>query len=60
MRLFKNGFIAAGEILLSRAAHALEHHPKQVTAALAALMLCGAGGAFAVATLDAQSEHMVV
>lgn len=35
---------------MSRAAHALEHHPKHVTAAVAALMLGGAGGAFAVAS----------
>ncbi|MBG9389631.1 M23 family metallopeptidase [Caenimonas aquaedulcis] len=47
----KNGLIAAGEKLLSRAAHALEHHPKQVTALLAAILLCGGGGAFAVAKL---------
>lgn len=34
---------------VGRAAHALEHHPKHVTALVAALMLGGAGGAFAVA-----------
>jgi len=46
----KNGWTAAGEKLLFRAVHALEHHPKQVTALIAALMLGGGGGAFAVAT----------
>jgi murein DD-endopeptidase MepM/ murein hydrolase activator NlpD len=46
----KNGLIAAGEKLLFRAAHALEHHPRQVTALLAAVLLCGGGGAFAVAS----------
>ena len=46
-----NGFIAAGEKLLARAAHALEHHPKHVTAVIAALLLGGGGGAFAVASL---------
>jgi murein DD-endopeptidase MepM/ murein hydrolase activator NlpD len=51
----KNGLIAAGEHLLSRVAHALEHHPKHVTAAVAALLLGGAGGAFAVAS-SASSE----
>ena len=56
----KNGWIATGEKLLSRAAHALEHHPKQVTAALAALMLFGGGAAFAVASIDPHPEHVVV
>jgi murein DD-endopeptidase MepM/ murein hydrolase activator NlpD len=36
---------------VSRAAHALEHHPRQVTALVAALMLTAGGGAFAVASL---------
>jgi len=48
----KNGLVAAGEQLFARAAHALEHHPKHVTAVLAALMLGGGGAAFAVASLD--------
>jgi murein DD-endopeptidase MepM/ murein hydrolase activator NlpD len=39
------------ERLVSRAAHALEHHPREVTALLAALLLTGGGGAFAVASL---------
>ena len=56
----KNGWIAAGEKLLSRAAHALEHHPRQVTAALAALMLCGGGAAFAVASIDPQPASVGV
>jgi murein DD-endopeptidase MepM/ murein hydrolase activator NlpD len=43
--------LAAGEQLLSRAAHALEHHPKHITALLAAVLLGGGGGAFAVASL---------
>ena len=34
-----------------RAAHALEHHPRQVTALVAALLLSAGGGAFAVASL---------
>jgi murein DD-endopeptidase MepM/ murein hydrolase activator NlpD len=55
-----HGLTTAGEKLLSRAAHALEHHPKQVTALLAALMLCGGGGAFAVASLDPEPTHVVV
>ena len=56
----KNSLIAAGELLLSRAAHALEHHPKHVTALLAALMLGGGGGAFAVASLDPDPSTVVV
>jgi murein DD-endopeptidase MepM/ murein hydrolase activator NlpD len=40
-----------GEQFVSRAAHALEHHPRQVTALIAALMLTAGGGAFAVASL---------
>lgn len=46
-----NGLIAVGEKLLARAAHALEHHPKHVTAMIAAVLLGGGGGAFAVASL---------
>jgi murein DD-endopeptidase MepM/ murein hydrolase activator NlpD len=34
-----------------RAAHALEHHPRQITALVAAALLTGGGGAFAVASL---------
>ena len=48
----KTGLFIATEKLLSRAAHALEHHPKHVTALIAALLLGGGGGAFAVASLD--------
>lgn len=40
-----------GERLVSRAAHALERHPRRVTATIAALMLTAGGGAFAVASL---------
>jgi len=55
-----NGLITAGEKLLARAVHALEHHPKHVTAALAALMLCGGGGAFAVASLGPDPSALPV
>lgn len=43
--------LKTGEELVSRAAHALEHHPRHITAAIAALLLFGGGGAFAVASL---------
>ena len=56
----KNGFIVAGEQLLSRAAHALEHHPRKVTAVIAALLLGGGGGAFAVASLEPQPDEVIV
>ena len=55
-----NGFIAAGEMLLARAAHALEHHPKHITAILAAVLLCGGGGAFAVASLGPDPSTLPV
>jgi murein DD-endopeptidase MepM/ murein hydrolase activator NlpD len=55
-----NGLVAAGEQLLSRAAHALEHHPRKVTALVAALLLGAGGGAFAVASIDPQPEPVVV
>ena len=46
----KNGFIIAGNAFLTFASQSLAHHPKRVTALLAALMLGGGGGAFAVAS----------
>jgi murein DD-endopeptidase MepM/ murein hydrolase activator NlpD len=46
----------AADELLTRLAHALEHHPRQVTALVAALLMGGAGGAFAVASVSAQPE----
>jgi len=52
----KNGLFAAGEKLLARVGHALEHHPRHVTALVAALLLGGAGGAFAVASASAPQE----
>jgi murein DD-endopeptidase MepM/ murein hydrolase activator NlpD len=58
--LKKNGLIAAGEQLVSRTAHALEHHPKLVTALIAALLLGGGGAAFAVASLDAEPANVQV
>jgi putative ubiquitin-RnfH superfamily antitoxin RatB of RatAB toxin-antitoxin module len=58
--LNKNGLMAAGEQLLTRAAHALEHHPKHVTAALAVLMLFGGGAAFAVASLEPEPSTVTV
>ncbi|MDP3760906.1 MAG: M23 family metallopeptidase [Ramlibacter sp.] len=56
----KNGLLTAGEKLLSRAAHALEHHPRHVTALIAALLLGGGGGAFAVASLAPEPADVPV
>lgn len=55
-----NGFIAAGETLLARVGHALQHHPKHLTAAVAAVLLCGGGGAFAVASLGPDPSALPV
>ena len=55
-----HGFIAAGEKLLARAAHAFAHHPKHVTAIIAALLLGGGGGAFAVASLGPDPSALPV
>jgi murein DD-endopeptidase MepM/ murein hydrolase activator NlpD len=56
----KNGLKAAGEQLLARAAHALEHHPRHVTALLAVLMLSAGGAAFGVASLDPDPSTITV
>lgn len=56
----KNGLAAACEKLLLRAGHALEHHPKQATAVIAALLLGGGGTAFGVASLDPLPDNIVV
>jgi len=56
----KYALTAAGAKLVARAAHALEHHPKHVTALLALLMLGGGGAAFAVASLQPEQPPMQV
>lgn len=55
-----HGLLTAGEQLASRAAHALEHHPKHVTALIAAVLLGGGGGAFAVASLGPDASALPV
>lgn len=52
--------MAHGEQLLSRVAHTLEHHPRQVTALVAALLLTAGGGAFAVASLGPDPSALPV
>jgi murein DD-endopeptidase MepM/ murein hydrolase activator NlpD len=56
----KQGFWTAGEQLVSRAARMLEHHPRQITAVVASLLLCGGGGAFAVASLGPDAAALPV
>ncbi|MDB5957630.1 M23 family metallopeptidase [Ramlibacter sp.] len=56
----KQTWLTLGEQLVSRAAHALEHHPRQVTALVAALLLTGGGGAFAVASLGPDPSALPV
>lgn len=45
---------------MSNAAHALSHHPRKVTALVAALLLGGAGTAFGVAKLDPDPSTVTV
>lgn len=47
----KQTWLSLGESVVSRVAHVLEHHPRQVTAVVAAMLLTAGGGAFAVASL---------
>jgi len=51
-----NGILAAEELLASRVASAVRSYPRQITAAIAAVLLCAGGGAFAVASLPDPSE----
>ncbi|WP_218511309.1 M23 family metallopeptidase [Variovorax sp. dw_308] len=54
------GILAAEELLASRVAHTFRTYPKQITAAIAAMLLCAGGGAFAVAALGTDSgDHPV-
>ena len=44
--------LAAEELLASRVAYTFRTYPKQITAAIAAMLMCAGGGAFAVAFVD--------
>jgi len=55
-----NGFTAAADALPSRLATAIQRHPKRITAAVAALLLCGGGGAFAVASLAPDASDLPI
>ncbi len=45
---------------VARLAHSLAHHPKQVTYALAATLMCAGGGAYAVAALAPDASQLPV
>ncbi|MDA7416880.1 peptidoglycan DD-metalloendopeptidase family protein [Xenophilus arseniciresistens] len=47
-----NGILAAEELVASRVVRTFKSYPRQIGAAIAGLLLCAGGGAFAVATLD--------
>lgn len=52
--------IAIGQVFSSTAAHWIQRHPKRVTAVVAALLLSGGGGAFAVASLGPDAADLPV
>ena len=51
-----NGILAAEELLASHAARFFRAYPRQITAAIATVLLCGGGGAFAVANLPNSND----
>jgi murein DD-endopeptidase MepM/ murein hydrolase activator NlpD len=55
-----NGILAAEELLASRVASIFGNYPKQITAAIAAALLCAGGGAFAVASLGPDASELPV
>ncbi|HSW18273.1 MAG TPA: M23 family metallopeptidase [Ramlibacter sp.] len=55
-----NALLDAGKRLVSRTAHALEHHSRQATVAISVLLLGGGGGAFAVASFGPDAADMPV
>jgi murein DD-endopeptidase MepM/ murein hydrolase activator NlpD len=52
--------IAIGQVFSSTAARWIKQHPKRVTATVAALLLSGGGGAFAVASLGPDAADLPV
>jgi murein DD-endopeptidase MepM/ murein hydrolase activator NlpD len=55
-----NGILAAEELIASRVAYTFRTYPKQITAAIAALLLSAGGGAFAVASLGPDASKLPV
>ncbi|MDD2547171.1 MAG: peptidoglycan DD-metalloendopeptidase family protein [Burkholderiaceae bacterium] len=55
-----NGLTTASKALLEQLSRGLQQHPRRITAALAALLLTGGGGAFAVASLAPDAADLPV
>lgn len=60
IRLQAHGLTAAGHALFKFISTSIQRHPKRVTTVLAALMLGGGGGAFAVASLAPDAADLPV
>ncbi|MFI8618714.1 peptidoglycan DD-metalloendopeptidase family protein [Acidovorax sp. NPDC077693] len=55
-----HGLTTASTALLDRLSHTIQKHPKRITAAIAAILLTGGGGAFAVASFAPDPAEMPV
>ena len=55
-----NKFITNGQLVLNSATRLLAQHPKRITALVAALLLSGGGGAFALASLAPDAAELQV
>ena len=53
-----NGILAAEALVASRMAGTFRRYPRQIGAAIAGLLLCAGGGAFAVASLDQEATPL--
>jgi murein DD-endopeptidase MepM/ murein hydrolase activator NlpD len=60
IHLLPNGLTFTGNALLTLTRQAIQNHPKRLTALMAALMLGGAGGAFAIASLAPDAADLPV
>ena len=60
MSPLKTGFASIPSVVLTYARQTIKNHPKRLTALIAALMLGGGGGAFAVATLVPDASELPV
>jgi len=59
-RLLTHGLTTARAALLERLAQGIQNHPRRITALIAALLLTGGGGAFAVASLGPDPAELPV
>lgn len=55
-----NSILAAEELFASRVAYTFRTYPKHITAAIAAMLMCAGGGAFAVASLGPDAADLPV